>query len=83
MEKRLVSDTLPRFIIGPYGSARKYRAAHRKRLQRVKAALDEARLGCAYTPAFKHLKIIQRELDLAIEACRPAKWRASSAGEKP
>lgn len=75
-----MSNALPRFIIGPYGSARKYRAAHRKRLKRIKVALDEARLGCAYTPAYRHLQIIQRELNLAIEACRPTKWRASSAG---
>jgi hypothetical protein len=69
---------IPPHIVEVYGSARKFRASHRKGLRDVMKAMGEARRGAFYSPAFPDIEIAMAALERAINATRAKVWDKSS-----
>lgn len=65
---------IPDFIVEWCGSSRKYRVRIRRELRVVQRALDQARRGCAYSPAYPYITTIENALAEAIKACRVKNW---------
>jgi hypothetical protein len=66
---------IPRFITAQFpGGAQQFRVDHRHALREALRALRNARLGCAYSPAFKAIQRANEAIDEAIEAARPGNW---------
>ncbi len=65
---------LPEDLLRQYGTVRNFRRCVRKRLRIAFDEMDDARFGCAFTPAGKE---IQEALDLikrAMEKCSVRNW---------
>ncbi len=66
---------IPRFIAAQFaGGAQEFRVNHRYALREALKALQNARLGCAYSPAFRAIQRANAAIDEAIEAARPGNW---------
>jgi hypothetical protein len=65
---------IPRFISKQVGGAQVFRVLHRSALRDAVKALNNARMGCAYSPAYKAILKADAALKEAIEAARPVNW---------
>jgi hypothetical protein len=74
---------IPRFITAQFaGGAQEYRVSHRHALRQALKALRLARMGCAYSPAYRFIQRANDEVDKAIEATRPGNWERRNQRRK-
>ncbi len=59
---------------GVYKDARDFRAKKRTELRKVIKALDDLRLGCAFTPAYQNILSIDRLLSDSKELMNQKNW---------
>lgn len=58
-----------------YKSARDFRKKKRGDVRRALKALDELRLGCAFTPAQSQIEEAEKHLELAKELMSVKRWK--------
>lgn len=66
---------IPQFIADQYAyGARGFRQEQRWDLKEAMKYIRLARRGCAYSPAFEHIKLAETALKAAIEAVKVKNW---------
>lgn len=58
-----------------YKSARHFRSIKRKQVRTVLKAIDDLRVGCAYTPAQDHIDLAEHHLEEARDRMRVKEWK--------
>lgn len=66
--------SVPAHIVEKFGSARKYRAFHRKKVSEALRVLDAAMLGSAYSPGYKDILSALRHLTTARDKAKVENW---------
>jgi hypothetical protein len=70
---------LPKIIVESFGSARMFRAYHRRAVRAAIKTLDRAMVGSAYAPGYRDLVAAREALDRASEKARVANWERATS----